>query len=105
MKNKGKNIFFCLSIIPKFPKISENDKAPRMKYMADPFNKKFPILNPFMGLFLNVMIVNNNSIKFSMDARMARAPLTSKNSGRYKKVNTFNGYGYAEISKPELESA
>jgi hypothetical protein len=61
--------------------------------MADPFNKKFPFLNPFTGPFRNTITVNNNSIKFSIDAKIARAPLTSKNSGRYKKVKTFKGYG------------
>ena len=70
-------MFFCLSIIPKFPKIREKENTPIVKNKKAPFMKKFPDLNNLIGFDLINLTDSDNKSKFSNDATMANTPFIS----------------------------
>ena len=55
-------------------------------------------MNDRMGFVFNTKNDKTNSNVFSSEAKIEGIPLMSKNNGRYKKVTTFKGKGYDEMS-------
>lgn len=80
----GVNIFFILTIIPKFPKDVANAKVPIIPKIRKPLTRNGDFANVFSGLNLNACQLKINNIKLSKDDNKVPTLLASKKRGRYR---------------------